>query len=68
MAYFEMHCGPCDSNLTLDADEDMDTVVLDLVHRFTKSHEECGFVVPSVSKEEEQRKRLLQPTKKDDTE
>ena len=64
----DLHCGPCDSSMVLDADEDMDTVVLDLIHRFTTSHEECGYVAPRVTKEEEQRKRIVQPSKKDDTE
>lgn len=66
--YMSMRCGTCDSELTLDAEEDMGTVVLDLVHRFTRAHEDCGFIVPTITKEEELRKRLVQPPKVDKTE
>ena len=66
--YMSMRCGTCDSELTLEAESDMDTVVLDLVHRFTRAHEDCGFMVPIISKEEELRKRLVQPTKADKSE
>jgi hypothetical protein len=48
--YIDLVCGPCESSLALDtADEDVETLTLDLIHRFTKAHEPCGYILPSVS-------------------
>ncbi|CAB4123999.1 hypothetical protein UFOVP45_91 [uncultured Caudovirales phage] len=33
----------------MDYDEDMDTVTLDLVHRFTQAHVACGYIAPSIN-------------------
>jgi hypothetical protein len=52
----------------METDDDLTTVTLDLVHRFTRAHEDCGFMVPTITKEEELRKRLLQGTKAPKTE
>jgi len=66
--YASMRCGTCDSEITMETDDDLTTVTLDLVHRFTRAHEDCGFMVPTITKEEELRKRLLQGTKAPKTE
>ncbi len=66
--YMSMRCGTCNAELTLEAESDMDTVILDLVHRFTRAHEDCGFMVPTITKEEELRMRLVKPTKAEKTE
>lgn len=47
--YVDMTCGPCQSTMTMDYDEDMDTVTLDLVHRFTQAHVACGYIAPSIN-------------------
>jgi hypothetical protein len=46
--YIDLACGKCESSLALDtSEEEMETFSLDLIHRFTKAHEACGFISPN---------------------
>lgn len=62
--YLDLACGPCGSSLSLDtADEGgLETFSFDLIHRFTKAHEACGFIVPTATNSTE-----VQPFNKEDT-
>lgn len=63
--YVDLACGRCESSLALDAGEEMETFSLDLIHRFTKAHEECGYMAPSTS--ESLNNPVLRPRNSDDT-
>jgi hypothetical protein len=47
--YIDLACGHCESSLALDTvdEEAVETFSFDLIHRFTKAHETCGFIAPS---------------------
>jgi hypothetical protein len=48
--YIDLACGKCESSLALDtSEEEMETFSLDLIHRFTKAHEACGLITPSIN-------------------
>lgn len=63
--YIQLLCGHCESEITVDADDDMSAVSLDLVHRFNAAHVECGFIVPPRS-EGTSNLREIKPFKTDD--
>lgn len=48
--YVDFHCGGCESQLTLDADDNSPGVWM-LVHRFANSHVNCGFVTAPATPE-----------------
>jgi hypothetical protein len=65
--YIELNCGKCESGLTLDSDPTMDTMSLDLVHRFTRAHEACGYMVPNHVLADgvpnDEKRRIIKPRK-----
>lgn len=63
--YIQLLCGHCESEITVDADDDMAAVSLDLVHRFNEAHVECGFITPPRS-EGTPKLRDIKPFKSDD--
>jgi hypothetical protein len=63
--YVQLACGNCDSGITIDAEDDMAAVSLDLLHRFNEAHVECGFIAPPRSGDST-KMRDIQPFKTDD--
>jgi hypothetical protein len=63
--YVQLACGNCDSGITIDAEDDMTAVSLDLLHRFNEAHVECGFIAPPRS-EATSKLRDIKPFKNDD--
>lgn len=60
--YIDLACGKCESSLALDTvEEEMETLTLDLIHRFTKAHEACGYIAPATNTD------IVKPTKREDT-
>jgi superfamily II DNA/RNA helicase len=64
--YVDLSCGKCESSMALDtSDEEMETFSLDLIHRFTKAHEDCGFIAPTAI--QSPNTKTVRPFKSDDT-
>lgn len=55
--YVDMHCGTCEGQLMLDADDNNPGVWM-LVHRFANAHSVCGYVTPAASPETEPLKTM----------
>jgi hypothetical protein len=69
--YVDLACGKCESQLTLDSEGGMETMAIDLVHRFTKAHETCGFMVPNFAGVEDvyqPKRKVIKPRKVDEAE
>lgn len=43
--YVDLHCGACESQMTLDAEDNSPGVWM-LVHRFANAHAACNYVTP----------------------
>lgn len=65
--YIDLVCGRCESSLSLDTTDnsDVETFSFDLIHRFTKAHEACGFIAPA--SQLESNTRSIKPLNKEDT-
>lgn len=68
--FVQMTCGNCTSEITVDTDENLETMSLDLIHRFNEAHVECGFIAPigSRSGDSLRKVRRVQPPETDDNE
>lgn len=68
--FVQMSCGNCASEITVDTDENMETMSLDLIHRFNEAHVECGFIAPAGMRSLDipRKVRRVQPPESDDTE
>lgn len=59
----ELKCGSCDSSFTMDAADEMDSVVIDFANRFSEAHVACGFIDPSFVAENVRNHRVIQTPK-----
>lgn len=58
--FVEMNCGRCESYFQIESEEE-DPLWL-LVHRFTNSHVECGFMTPTATEEDGPiKKKIIKP-------
>lgn len=59
----ELSCGNCDSSFTMDASDEMDSVVIDFANRFSQAHVDCGFIEPPLVPENVRNHRVIQTPK-----
>lgn len=62
----ELKCGNCDSSFTMDAADEMDSVVIDFANRFAEAHVDCGFIEPTFNAENVRNHRVIQTPKTPD--